>query len=111
MGVLGTNIRRRASRLLLSAALLAAFAATVAACGDSTTTNASTQTPASTAAPHERTWQRVVPGGDCQCSDGSEFNFWVHTANPKKVAFYLQDGGACFSAETCADRDLYQATI
>ena len=115
MGVLGTNIRPRVSRLLLSAALLAAFAATVAACGDSTTTKATapttTPTPASTAAPHDRTWERVVPGGDCQCSDGSEFNFWVHTANPKKVAFYLQDGGACFSAETCADRDLYHATI
>ena len=57
-------------------------------------------------------WEQVVPGGDCQCADGSEFRFWVREANPQKVVFYLQDGGACFSAETCApDRDLYQATI
>ena len=90
MGVLGTNVRRRVSRLLLSAALLAAFAATQAACGDSTTTKASapttTQTPAGTAAPRDRTWERIVPGGDCQCSDGSEFSFWVRKANPEKVA-------------------------
>jgi hypothetical protein len=57
-------------------------------------------------------WERVVPGGDCQCADGSEFSFWVREANPQKVVFYLQDGGVCFSAETCApDSDLYQSTI
>ena len=53
-----------------------------------------------------------MPGGDCQCSDGSEFSFWVREANPDKVVFYLQDGGACFSAETCApDSGLYQTTV
>ena len=43
-----------------------------------------------------------MPGGDCRCADGSEFSFWVRVANPNKVVVYLQDGGACFSAETCA---------
>jgi hypothetical protein len=47
-------------------------------------------------------WERVVPGGECQCSDGSEFSFWVREANPEKVLFYLPGGGACWSAETCA---------
>lgn len=57
-------------------------------------------------------WQEVVPGGDCQCSDGSQFNFWVRQANPNKVIFYFQDGGACFSAETCApDSGHYHTTI
>jgi hypothetical protein len=57
-------------------------------------------------------WERVVPGGDCQCSDGSEFSFWVRRANPTKVVFYLEDGGACFSAKTCApDGGLYQTTV
>ncbi len=57
-------------------------------------------------------WARIVPGGDCQCADGSEFSFWVREANPNRVVFYLQDGGVCFSAETCApDRDLYQTTV
>ena len=57
-------------------------------------------------------WERIVPGGDCQCADGSEFSFWVREANPDKVVFYLQDGGVCFSAETCAPgSDLYQTTV
>jgi hypothetical protein len=84
-------------RLLV--ALLAASAATVAGCGEAPTT----------AAPGGQGWQRVMPGGDCRCSDGSEFAFWVREADPKKVIFYLQDGGACFSAETCApDSGVYQ---
>jgi hypothetical protein len=96
--------------------LLATLAATLAACGDSTTTKASTttttQTPSTTAASDEQGWKRVVPGGDCQCSDGSKFSFWMRKANPKKVVFYLQGGGACFSAKTCAPgSDLYKTNI
>ena len=87
--------------------LLGALAATLAACGGDRRTVASAAT-----APADDAWERVVPGGDCQCADGSEFNFWVRKANPKKVVFYLQDGGACFSAETCApENDLYQTSV
>lgn len=53
-------------------------------------------------------FERVVPGGDCQCSDGSEFSFWVREADPEKVLFYFQGGGACFSAETCAEGGPYK---
>jgi Pectinacetylesterase len=57
-------------------------------------------------------WERIVPGGDCECSDGSEFSFWVREANPDKVLVYLQEGGACFSVETCASgSDLYNTTV
>ena len=57
-------------------------------------------------------WERIVPGGDCQCSDGSEFSFWVRAADAEKFVFYLQDGGVCFSAETCApERDLYNTRV
>ncbi len=57
-------------------------------------------------------WERIVPGGDCQCSDGSEFSFWVREASSDKVLFYLQDGGVCFSAETCApDSDLFNTAV
>ncbi len=57
-------------------------------------------------------WERVVPGGDCQCSDGSEFSFWVREANPDKVVFFFQGGGGCFSAETCApDSGLYNTKV
>jgi hypothetical protein len=30
------------------------------------------------------------------------FSFWLRKANPKTVVFYLQGGGGCFSAKTCA---------
>jgi Pectinacetylesterase len=108
----GTNTLALLARLLL----LAALAATVAACGDSTTRKAAapttTQTPGTTAAAGDHGWERVVPGGGCQCSDGSQFSFWVRKANPRKVVFYLQGGGACFSAKTCAPgRDLYKTNI
>ena len=57
-------------------------------------------------------WNRVVPAGDCQCSDGSEFSFWVRRADPRRVVLYLQEGGACFSAETCAPaRHLYDTEV
>lgn len=47
-------------------------------------------------------WDEVVPGGDCVCADGSDFAFWVREADPTKVVFYLEGGGACFDATTCA---------
>jgi hypothetical protein len=46
-------------------------------------------------------WERIAPGGDCECSNGSEFSFWVREASPTKVILFLQGGGNCFSAETC----------
>jgi Pectinacetylesterase len=90
-------MRRLVAVLLLLAA---------AGCGGATAP------PATIEAPGDRAWERVVPGGDCRCSDGSEFSFWIREANPKKVLFYLQNGGACFSAETCArDSELYNIRV
>lgn len=54
--------------------------------------------PSSAAGP---VWQEVAAPEGCQCSDGSEFSFWVREADPDKVVLYFQGGGACFSAETC----------
>ena len=47
-------------------------------------------------------WDKVVPGGDCVCADGSEFAFWERQADATKVVFYLDGGGACTDATTCA---------
>jgi hypothetical protein len=47
-------------------------------------------------------WQKIVPGGDCECADGSEFAFWERRADPTKVVFFLDGGGTCFDATTCA---------
>ena len=43
-----------------------------------------------------------MPGGDCVCADGSEFAFWERQADATKVVFYLDGGGACTDATTCA---------
>ena len=50
----------------------------------------------------ESEWDKVVPGGDCMCADGSEFAFWERKADSTKVVFYLDGGGACTDATTCA---------
>jgi Pectinacetylesterase len=93
------HIRRLA--LLLA---LAASAATVAACGGNgdDDRNASATTASAAAAAPDQGWKKVVPGGDCQCADGSEFAFWERRADPTKVVFFLDGGGACFDAESCA---------
>jgi Pectinacetylesterase len=75
---------------------LIAIAATVLVVGCSGSSDRS-----GVAAAHP-TWQKVSPGGDCECADGSEFAFWERRADPHKIVFFLDGGGACFDAETCA---------
>jgi hypothetical protein len=36
------------------------------------------------------------------CADRSEFAFWDRRADPTKVVLYLEGGGACYDATTCA---------
>jgi Pectinacetylesterase len=93
------------SRFLALLLVLAALAATVAACGGDGNHAAgavATTAPATTTASADRKWKKVVPGGDCECADGSEFAFWERRADPTKVVFFLDGGGACFDATTCA---------
>ncbi len=46
------------------------------------------------------------------CSDGSEFSFFVRKADPAKVMFFFQGGGACFTAATCDPADpAYTTTL
>jgi hypothetical protein len=35
------------------------------------------------------------------CADGSPFHFYLREASPTKVLFFLEGGGACFSAQMC----------
>ncbi len=87
----------RRSRILALLLLAAALAATVAACGGGDDKRAIETTEPTTAA-----WEKVAPGGDCECADGSEFAFWERRDDPTKVVFFLDGGGACFDAETCS---------
>jgi Pectinacetylesterase len=120
---LGTNPRGLVALLLL----LAALATTVAACeGDARATTArggadqlggaqvgqraiahdarvaSDTTAAAADQKQKKKWKKVVPGGDCECADGSQFAFWERRADPTKVVFFLDGGGACYDAKTCA---------
>ena len=96
----GTRTRGLVALLLM----LAALAATVTACGgnDEDAGAAATTASANTAAPADSKWTKVVPGGDCECADGSEFAFWERRADPTKVVLFLDGGGACYDAATCA---------
>jgi hypothetical protein len=69
----------------------------------SATASPSTEPPSTeTAGEPSSTWARIVPDSeDCACSDGSEFALFERPADPTKVMFYFEGGGACFSAETC----------
>jgi hypothetical protein len=48
-------------------------------------------------------WEKVEPDGDTVCADGSEYAFWERPADPDKVVFYLDGGGICFDATSCAN--------
>jgi Pectinacetylesterase len=94
----------RRHRILVLILALAALSATVVACGggDGDDSGAAGSTPANTTAAADEKWKKVAPGGDCECADGSEFAFWERRDDPTKVVFFLDGGGACFDAKSCA---------
>ena len=94
----------RRSRILALLLVLTALAATVAACGgdDDDAGAVASTAPVTTTAPADQKWKKVVPGGDCKCADGSEFAFWERRDDPAKIVFFLDGGGACFDAASCA---------
>jgi len=47
-------------------------------------------------------WETVAAPADCMCADGSPYSYFVREADPTKVVFYLEGGGACFSSAMCA---------
>jgi hypothetical protein len=69
------------------------------------TTTATDDTTTETTVATDVEWEQHVPGGDCQCADGSEFSFWSRDTNPDKVVLFFMGGGACFSPETCSFTD------
>jgi Pectinacetylesterase len=71
---------------------------TVTTVAPATTT---TVAPTTTTAAATLTWEQVKPGGGCMCSDASEFSYFVRKANPAKVLFFMQGGGACFDVKGC----------
>ena len=69
-------------------------------------------TPATTAVAPIAGWTQVNAPAECMCSNGSPYSYWIHKADPSKVVFFLQGGGACFDASTCAfDSGAYKTLI
>ena len=46
-------------------------------------------------------WQRHFPGGECQCSDGSNYSFWSREADTTQIVLYFQGGGGCWEDYSC----------
>jgi hypothetical protein len=97
-----TGRRFQSVALLLVLAALAATAGGCAGNDDDEPGAGATTSRAATAAPGDQKWKKVVPGGDCECADGSQFAFWERRADPSKVVLFLDGGGACYDAKTCA---------
>jgi Pectinacetylesterase len=84
----------REGKLMRSPHVIATFAAATALFASAGVTAAT--------APATTDWERVVPAGDCECADGSEFSFWERRADPARIVLFLEGGGACWNAEMCA---------
>ena len=67
-----------------------------------TTQPATTQPAQTTSTVPPAKWRAVTASGECMCADGSPYTYYIHEANPAKVVFFLQGGGACFDVSTCA---------
>lgn len=73
---------------------------------------AATTEAATTTATPVAGWEQVTAPSQCMCADGSPYSYWIHRADPNKVVFFLQGGGACFDATTCAfDSKAYRVKL
>ena len=77
------------------------FKAAKAACND-LLTPPDTAEPSTSGSAGGSDWEKVVPGGACLCADGSDFAFWERRTDETKVVLYLDGGGSCVDATTCA---------
>lgn len=54
------------------------------------------------ATPASAEWTAFAEDVDAVCADGSPARLFERTADPARVVLYLEGGGGCWSAETCA---------
>jgi hypothetical protein len=75
------------------------------------TTPATTSPAPDTTAAASAGFRQVMASGECMCADGSPYSYWIREADPTKVVFFLQGGGACFDATSCEfDSGSYKTT-
>ncbi len=76
------------------------------------TTPATTSPAPTTDAAPVAGWEEVTAPAECVCADGSPYSYWIHRADPNKVVFFLEGGGACFDPGSCAfDSGSYKTHI
>lgn len=46
-------------------------------------------------------WNKIMPGGETRCSDGSDYAFFVRPGKADKLLVFFQGGGACWNLQTC----------
>jgi hypothetical protein len=46
-------------------------------------------------------WQKIEPGGRTRTARGQPYAFWVRRGDPRRLMLFFQEGGGCFSYETC----------
>lgn len=81
---------------------------TVSACNSESTVNANSS---DISAANAQTWQTIQPGGDTVCSDGSPYSFHIKPGDQDKLFIFLNGGGACFSSQTCDEREGNQTFV
>lgn len=47
-------------------------------------------------------WNKIEPGAPTTCINGDPYSFYVRKGSVNKVLLFLQGGGACWDAQTCA---------
>lgn len=98
------HLTARHPRRLVVVALALAFAIGLTACssGDGGGSESTASTAPLLPADYPTQWEKVDAPEDCMCANGDPWSFFVREADPTKVVFYLEGGGACFNAVTCS---------
>lgn len=73
-----------------------------AATNEASITEAPSSEPPATEAPIADGWEQIAAPDECMCADGSPYSWFVREADPTKVLFFLEGGGACFTGDMCA---------
>ncbi len=46
-------------------------------------------------------WNKIAPGGETRCGDGSDWAFFVRKGTTNRLVLELQGGGSCWDETTC----------
>jgi hypothetical protein len=71
--------------------------------GTDTTAAVTDETTDTTAVDIAAEWTEHEAPAECECAHGDPYTYWTRTADPEKVVLFFQGGGACFSADGCAE--------